>query len=166
MRTELQQVRVVSLAGVRAARRFRVVRVAALDLGSNSFHLVVVDARDGTLRPLVREKESLRLGELVARGGKVGADGAQRCLTRFHLRGTPKPDFEPFRALDAKRRARVVMLTASGKEAAFGSWSPPTTTSRSSYGASSASASCSSASSTSGSTSPWPLPWSGLASSP
>ena len=33
-------------------------------------------------------------------------------LTRFHLRGTPKPFFEPFRVLDGEGRDRAVRLTA------------------------------------------------------
>ncbi|MGD0081932.1 MAG: Ppx/GppA phosphatase family protein [Acidimicrobiales bacterium] len=45
-------------------------RIAALDLGSNSFHLLVVATRpDGSFTPLVREKEMLRLGDVVARHG-------------------------------------------------------------------------------------------------
>ena len=44
------------------------VRIAALDLGSNSFHLLVVEAHpDGSFEPLLREKDILRLGDAVAR---------------------------------------------------------------------------------------------------
>jgi exopolyphosphatase/guanosine-5'-triphosphate,3'-diphosphate pyrophosphatase len=47
-------------------------RIAALDLGSNSFHLLVVETRpDGSFVPLVREKEMLRLGDVVAREGRL-----------------------------------------------------------------------------------------------
>ena len=47
-------------------------RIAALDLGSNSFHLLVVDARaDGSFEPLVREKEMLRLADVVSREGRI-----------------------------------------------------------------------------------------------
>lgn len=49
------------------------VRIAAFDLGSNSFHLLVADAHpDGTFEPLVRDKEMLRLGSVVAATGEVG----------------------------------------------------------------------------------------------
>ena len=42
-------------------------RIAALDLGSNSFHLIVVDAHaDGTFETLLREKQVLRLAENIA----------------------------------------------------------------------------------------------------
>lgn len=50
-------------------------RIAALDLGSNSFHMIIVEARlDATFVPLVREKEMLRLGDLVARTGEIGEE--------------------------------------------------------------------------------------------
>ena len=42
-------------------------RIAALDLGSNSFHLLVADVHpDGTFEAITREKEMLRLGDEVA----------------------------------------------------------------------------------------------------
>ncbi len=60
-------------------------RIAAMDLGSNSFHLLVVEARpDGTFDPLVREKEMLRLGDAVARTGRIGDDRAGRALEVLH----------------------------------------------------------------------------------
>src|SRR2546423_8411744 len=47
-------------------------RVAAMDLGSNSFHLLVADVHaDGHIDPLVQEKEMLRLGSVVSRHGAV-----------------------------------------------------------------------------------------------
>jgi len=62
-------------------------RIAALDLGSNSFHLLVVDAHaDGTFVPLVREKEMLRLGDAVGRDGHIPdalADRAVATVDRF-----------------------------------------------------------------------------------
>ena len=57
-------------------------RIAALDLGSNSFHLLVVDAHaDGTFVPLVREKEMLRLGDVVSRDGRISDAAAERAVT-------------------------------------------------------------------------------------
>ena len=62
-------------------------RIAALDLGSNSFHMIVVEARlDGTFLPLVREKQTLRLGDRVAKSGVLGEEGTSEALeviTRF-----------------------------------------------------------------------------------
>ncbi|MCA1691130.1 MAG: HD domain-containing protein [Acidimicrobiales bacterium] len=62
-------------------------RIAALDLGTNSFHLLVVDAHaDGTFVPLAREKEMLRLGDGVAREGRIPEADVRRAVavvTRF-----------------------------------------------------------------------------------
>src|SRR5947209_1606936 len=56
-------------------------RIAALDLGTNSFHLLVVDAHpDGTFEPLAKEKEMLRLGDVVAREGRVPEPNATRAV--------------------------------------------------------------------------------------
>lgn len=56
-------------------------RLAALDLGSNSFHLLVADARpDGTFAPVLREKEMLRLGDVVARTGRLSEEAADQAL--------------------------------------------------------------------------------------
>lgn len=57
-------------------------RIAALDLGSNSLHLLVVEARpDGTFQPLCREKEMLRLGDVVSRTGRIGPKPLEALLT-------------------------------------------------------------------------------------
>ena len=64
-------------------------RVAALDLGTNSFHLLIADAQaDGHIDPIVREKEMLRLGEVVSRHGMIpptAADQAVATVRRFRL---------------------------------------------------------------------------------
>jgi exopolyphosphatase / guanosine-5'-triphosphate,3'-diphosphate pyrophosphatase len=63
------------------------VKIAALDLGSNSFHLLVADAHpDGTFEPLVQEKEILRLADAVAMTGRIGdqaTDSAVEVIRRF-----------------------------------------------------------------------------------
>jgi exopolyphosphatase/guanosine-5'-triphosphate,3'-diphosphate pyrophosphatase len=57
------------------------VRIAALDLGSNSFHLLVVEARpDGSFLPLAREKEMLRLGDVVARDGALTEEAIEAAI--------------------------------------------------------------------------------------
>ena len=54
-------------------------RIAALDVGSNSFHLLVVDAQpDGHFETLVREKEMLRLGDVVSREGRITAGDIEK----------------------------------------------------------------------------------------
>jgi len=52
-------------------------RIAALDLGTNSFHLLIADVHaDGSFTPLAREKEMLRLGDSVSREGFIPPDSA------------------------------------------------------------------------------------------
>jgi exopolyphosphatase/guanosine-5'-triphosphate,3'-diphosphate pyrophosphatase len=64
-----------------------VTRIAALDLGSNSFHLLVADVQvDGSFTAVAREKEMLRLGDDVARHGRIPpatADRAAAAVRRF-----------------------------------------------------------------------------------
>ena len=56
-------------------------RVAAIDLGSNSFHLLVVDASaDGHFVPLARDKEILRLGDMVTREGRITDAGVAKAI--------------------------------------------------------------------------------------
>ncbi len=56
-------------------------RIAALDLGSNSFHLLVAEARlDGSFSVLATDKEMLRLGDVVARTGYIDHDDAERAI--------------------------------------------------------------------------------------
>lgn len=47
-------------------------RIAALDLGSNSFHLLAVEAHpDGSFEPLLKEKVMLRLGDSLTGEGHI-----------------------------------------------------------------------------------------------
>ncbi|MDQ1514393.1 MAG: exopolyphosphatase / guanosine-5-triphosphate,3-diphosphate pyrophosphatase [Actinomycetota bacterium] len=80
-------------------------RIAAIDLGTNSFHLLVVDAGpDGSFVPLVREKEMLRLGDDVAREGRISRDGVRRALATVRR----------FRALaDGAGATRIVACATS-----------------------------------------------------
>ena len=64
-------------------------RIAAVDLGSNSFHLVIADVHpDGSFTPISGEKEMLRLGDVVSREGLItpeAADAAVATMRRFRL---------------------------------------------------------------------------------
>jgi len=56
-------------------------RVAVLDLGSTSFHLLVADATPtGEIRRVLREREMLRLGALVASGGRIPEEVCARAV--------------------------------------------------------------------------------------
>ncbi|HEV2362050.1 MAG TPA: Ppx/GppA phosphatase family protein, partial [Acidimicrobiales bacterium] len=89
-------------------------RIAALDLGSNSFHLVVVETRpDGSFVPLVREKEMLRLGDAVALEGSIPELMVRRAVETV----------KRFRAVaEAEGATEIVALgTAALREALNGS---------------------------------------------
>jgi exopolyphosphatase/guanosine-5'-triphosphate,3'-diphosphate pyrophosphatase len=56
-------------------------RIAALDLGSNSFHLLIVSTRpDGSFVPILREKEFLRLGDVVALNGIITDEALEAAI--------------------------------------------------------------------------------------
>jgi exopolyphosphatase/guanosine-5'-triphosphate,3'-diphosphate pyrophosphatase len=60
--------------------------IAAVDLGSNSFHMFVGELRHGQLAIIDRIKETVRLAEGLSSSGDLSADARQRaldCLSRF-----------------------------------------------------------------------------------
>ncbi len=86
-------------------------RIAALDLGSNSFHLIVVDAHaDGTFETLLREKEVLRLAEDIATTHLIPPDkvtAAVEAVIRMRSLGEAlEPDEWVVCATSALREAR------------------------------------------------------------
>ncbi|HEY8217362.1 MAG TPA: Ppx/GppA phosphatase family protein [Acidimicrobiia bacterium] len=64
-------------------------RIAALDLGTNSFHLLVADVQpDGHFEAIAAEKAMIRLGDVVAREGRITERAAEVVLAtvrRFRL---------------------------------------------------------------------------------
>src|SRR5215468_10642392 len=68
--------------------------LAAIDLGSNSFHMVVARVVDGQLALVDRMKEMVQLGAGIDENRKLRPDAEQRalvCLERFgqRVRGMP-----------------------------------------------------------------------------
>jgi len=60
--------------------------IAAVDLGSNSFHMIVGELRHGQLAILDRIRETVRLAEGLSATGDISTDARQRaidCLSRF-----------------------------------------------------------------------------------
>jgi exopolyphosphatase / guanosine-5'-triphosphate,3'-diphosphate pyrophosphatase len=55
-------------------------RASVLDLGSNSFHLLVADLEAGRVTPVLRRAEMLHLGAIVARHGEVPVDARGRAI--------------------------------------------------------------------------------------
>ena len=71
--------------GISSGYRYpRIVRIAALDLGTNSFHLLVADVQpDGHFEPIAAEKAMIRLGDVVSReGSRVLRRGSIRSRVR------------------------------------------------------------------------------------
>ncbi|VVM08524.1 exopolyphosphatase / guanosine-5'-triphosphate,3'-diphosphate pyrophosphatase [Methylacidimicrobium cyclopophantes] len=67
---------------------------AAVDLGSNSFHLLVVQEENGQIRPIDRLKEPVRLAAGLDTEGTLSREAierALRCLERFGQRLKPIP---------------------------------------------------------------------------
>jgi len=63
--------------------------IAAIDLGSNSFHMVVAEESEGQLVIIDRIREMVRLAEGLDENGKLDAEVEQRaldCLSRFGQR--------------------------------------------------------------------------------
>ena len=60
--------------------------IAAVDLGSNSFHMIVGELRHGQLAILDRIRETVRLAEGLSASGDISPDARKRaldCLSRF-----------------------------------------------------------------------------------
>jgi len=56
-------------------------RLAVVDLGSTSFHLLVADAHpSGEIRRVLREREMLRLGASIATGGRIRSKTRRRAI--------------------------------------------------------------------------------------
>src|SRR3954451_1318076 len=62
----------------RGARTLASVRIAVLDLGTNSTRLLVADVRDGQVEELERRTTITRLGQDVDRTGRLAPDGMER----------------------------------------------------------------------------------------
>lgn len=68
--------------------------IAAIDLGSNSFHLIVVKVNDGHLQIIDRLRETVRLGEGLTDDKQLDplvCERAIACLERFSQRLRPLP---------------------------------------------------------------------------
>ncbi len=64
-------------------------QLAALDLGSNSFHLVVANYSNGRIGVVDKIKETVRLADGLNDSGEISAEAMERavdCLTRFGQR--------------------------------------------------------------------------------
>ena len=58
-------------------------RIAAIDMGSNSFHMVIVESVAGAFHLIEQEKEMVRLGERTLSRGRLSADAMRRAVEGF-----------------------------------------------------------------------------------
>lgn len=68
--------------------------VAAVDLGSNSFHMLIARVRDGQVQVIDRMKEMVRLAGGLQADGSLAEEAMERgvaCLTRFGQRVSDMP---------------------------------------------------------------------------
>ncbi|MGQ4277219.1 exopolyphosphatase [Pseudidiomarina sp. E22-M8] len=68
---------------------------AALDIGSNSFHLITARVIDQHLQPLLRFKQKVRLAEGLQRNGKLNEAAIQRGLAALALCAQRLEGFDP-----------------------------------------------------------------------
>jgi exopolyphosphatase/guanosine-5'-triphosphate,3'-diphosphate pyrophosphatase len=91
----------------------RSVKVAAIDVGSNSFHLLVVETcADGGVRVLERAKEMVRLGESSLRDGVIPPDAFQRGTLALQRLATIARQYQP--------ETIVAVATSAVREASNG----------------------------------------------
>lgn len=80
-------------------------RAAVLDLGSNSFHLLVADVEGSTVHPVRRQREMLHLGRAIAQHGTIPVDLGVRAVATVE------------RLAELARRSGAEALVAVGTEA-------------------------------------------------
>jgi exopolyphosphatase / guanosine-5'-triphosphate,3'-diphosphate pyrophosphatase len=98
--------------------------IAAVDLGSNSFHMIVGELRHGQLAIIDRLRETVRLAEGLSDDGTLGEDARRRaitCLSQFGER-LQSMNAESVRAAGTStlRRAREDSTFMAEAEAALG----------------------------------------------
>jgi len=98
--------------------------IAAVDLGSNSFHMIVGELRHGQLAVLDRIRETVRLAEGLSEKGDISRDARQRaldCLSRFGERlGEVQAHNVRAAGTSTIRRAREDSTFMAEAEAALG----------------------------------------------
>jgi exopolyphosphatase/guanosine-5'-triphosphate,3'-diphosphate pyrophosphatase len=85
----------VELTGVRRARQRGPARIAALDIGSNSFHLVIAELSDAGFQVIARAKERVFLGESVFRSRSIDDETFARGLAALRRLREIAADYAP-----------------------------------------------------------------------
>lgn len=96
--------------------------VAAVDLGSNSFHMIVARLKGGTLQILDRLKEPVQLAAGLDAAGKLSIEAQRRaceCLSRFgqRLQGFSRDSVRVVGTNTFRRASNTAALLAAGEQA-------------------------------------------------
>ena len=59
-------------------------KVAILDLGTNTFHLMVAEIDDSTFRVLLRKKVAVKLGQGSINQGFINREAQERAMSAIH----------------------------------------------------------------------------------
>lgn len=93
--------------------------LAAVDLGSNSFHMIVARFKDGELQVIDRLREPVRMAAGLTADGQLTPEARERalsCLARFgqRLRGVPRPRIRAVATNTVRqlRAPRAFLMTA------------------------------------------------------
>ena len=100
-------------------------RLAALDLGSNSFHVLIADVdRDGTIEVIDRVKRMPRIGDAIFRSGQLSDAARKRALRALgdltEMIDQHEPEAVLAVATSAVREARNGAAFVAEVEARFG----------------------------------------------
>lgn len=96
--------------------------IAAVDLGSNSFHMIVARLNGGTVQILDRLRESVRLAAGLEADGKLSVEAQRRaceCLSRFgqRLQGLPRDSVRAVGTNTLRKAGNAASLLAAGEQA-------------------------------------------------
>ena len=85
--TDVRDVDEEELTVVRRAVRRSPARIAAIDLGSSSFHLVIAEVSgEDRFHVIAREKERVYLGDSVFRSGRIDEESFARGIAALPIR--------------------------------------------------------------------------------
>lgn len=89
-------------------------RKAVIDLGTNTFHLFIIEQMNGTINTLYKEKIAVKIGQNGISKGRIAPDAIKRAL---HTLGVFKTVIDQFQVKDVKGVATsAIRNAANGKD--------------------------------------------------